>query len=78
MTCQIMNLHAFTWNGPLEGSQITADYKLTTEEIVDDGISCTVGIYKPVGESEPCIYGLSVISILETPKDSADLKKEKV
>lgn len=67
-----MNLHAFTWNGPLEGGQITADCKLTTEEIVDDGIRRTVGIYKPVGESEPRIDSLSVISILETPKDSAD------
>lgn len=72
MTCQIMNFHAFMRNGPLEGSQKKADYKLTAEEIVDDGISCTVGIYEPVGESEPRIHGLSVISIPETPKDSAD------
>lgn len=75
MMCQIMNLHAFIWNVLPEGSHIT-DYKLTAEEIVDDGISRTVGIYKPVGESEPCIHGLSVISILETPQNSADFKQE--
>lgn len=78
MTCQIRNLNAFTWNSPLQGSQSMADYKLTTEEIVDDGISRTVGIYEPVGESEPCIHGFSVISILETPEDSADLIQKKV
>lgn len=69
------NLHALIWICPLEGSEeprLKADYKLTAEKIVDDGISCTVSIYQPVGESEPGIHGLSVVSILETPKHSAD------
>lgn len=43
-------------NCPSEGSneliklvlKDQAGYKLTTEEIVDDGICCTVGIYEPV------------------------------
>lgn len=29
-------------------SGFEAGYKLTTEEIVDDGICCTVGIYEPM------------------------------
>lgn len=56
----------------LEGSKIMTNHKLTAQEIVDDRISRTVGIYEPVGEGEPCIHSLSVISILETPKDSAE------
>lgn len=62
-----------TWGQ--QRTQITGDSKLTTEEIVDDGISSTVGVYEPMGESEPRIHGLSVISILETPENPADLKK---
>lgn len=73
--CMLVQWHARLWictlsRETLEGSQSTADYKLTTEEVVDDGISRTVGIYEPVGEREPCVHSLSVISILETPKDS--------
>lgn len=48
-----------------------AGYKLTTEEVVDDRICCTVGIYEPMWESEPRIHCLSVICVLESPKNSA-------
>lgn len=47
-----------------------ADYKRTAEEIVDDWICCTVGIYQPMWESKPCIHCLSVICVPECPKDS--------
>lgn len=43
---------------------------LTTEEIIDDGVSRTVGIYKPVGEGEPGIHCLSVVCVLESAKHS--------
>lgn len=52
-------------------SGFEAGYKLTTEEIVDYGIRCTVGIYEPMWESEPRIHCLSVIGVLEGAKDSA-------
>lgn len=47
------------------------DYKLTTQEVVDDGVCCTVGIYEPMWESEPSIHCFSIICVFEGPKDSA-------
>lgn len=59
------------WRTHTTGLSGEAGYKLTAEEIVDDRICCTVGVYEPVWESEPCIHCLPVISVLESPKDSA-------
>lgn len=41
---------------------------LTTEEVVDDGIGCAVGIDQPVGEGEAGVDGLSVTGLAEHPK----------
>lgn len=52
-----------------------AGCRLTTEEIIDDRICCTVGVYEPVWEGEPRIHRLSVVSVLKRPKDSAGRHK---
>lgn len=45
--------------------------RLTTEEIIDDGISRTVGVYQPVREGEPGVHRLPVVGVLKRPEDSA-------
>lgn len=45
--------------------------RLTTEEIIDDGICCTVGVNEPVWEGKPGVHRLSVIRVLKRPEDSA-------
>lgn len=44
--------------------------KFTTEEIVDNWIGGTVGVYKPVWECEPGIDSLSVVCVLKSTKYS--------
>lgn len=53
-------------------------WKLTTEEIIDDRICCTVGVYQPVWEGKPGVHRLSVIRVLKCPEDSAGEQKSQL
>lgn len=51
-------------------------WTLTTEKVVNDWVSSTVSIHKPVGKREPSIDSLSVFGMCEHPKHSVAEKQK--
>lgn len=51
-------------------------WTLTTEKVVNDWVSSTVSIHKPVGKREPSIDSFSVFGVCEHPKHSVGRETE--